>query len=136
MECFCCLHFWRRGDIAIPISWPCSFSSSSSYSYSFCSTIFITICLHHSIKSLISIFLQRCAFDQKICSCSVSKKERQGAHVLLYFAFYDAGLRHTLHSNNGLYIWSGAIAHWICLHLPSCRPWFESQAHYVCFNHL
>ena len=25
------------------------------------------------------------------------------------------------------------IAHWICLHLPSCRPGFESQAHHLCF---
>ena len=26
-----------------------------------------------------------------------------------------------------------AIAQWIRLHLPSCRPGFESQAHYLCF---
>ena len=26
-----------------------------------------------------------------------------------------------------------AIAQWICLHLPSCRPEFESQAHHLCF---
>ena len=27
-----------------------------------------------------------------------------------------------------------AIAQWICLRLPSCRPGFESQAHHLCFH--
>ena len=38
---------------------------------------------------------------------------------------------------NGTYLkdnMGAAIAHWICLHLPSCRPGFESQAHHQCFN--
>ena len=26
-----------------------------------------------------------------------------------------------------------AIAPWFCLHLPSCGPGFESQAHHLCF---
>ena len=29
-----------------------------------------------------------------------------------------------------------AIAQWIRLHLPSCRPGFESQAHHLCFFNL
>ena len=29
-----------------------------------------------------------------------------------------------------------AIAQWICLRLPSCRPVFESQAHHLSFYHL
>ena len=29
--------------------------------------------------------------------------------------------------------WGAAVAQWIHLHLPSCRPRFESQAHYLCF---
>ena len=29
-----------------------------------------------------------------------------------------------------------AIAQWICLHLPSCRPVFKSQTLHLCFYHL
>ena len=29
--------------------------------------------------------------------------------------------------------WGAAIAQWIRLRLPSCRPGFESQAHHLCF---
>ena len=29
--------------------------------------------------------------------------------------------------------WGAAIAQWICLHLPFCRPRFESQAHQLRF---
>ena len=29
-----------------------------------------------------------------------------------------------------------SIAQWICLHLPSCRPGFESQKHHLRFYHL
>ena len=29
-----------------------------------------------------------------------------------------------------------AIASWICMRLPSCCPWFESQAHHLLFYHL
>jgi len=32
--------------------------------------------------------------------------------------------------------WSAAIAQWICLHLPFCRPGFESQVHHIHFFHL
>ena len=31
-------------------------------------------------------------------------------------------------------LWGATIAQWICLHLPSCRPGFESQAHHLCLN--
>ena len=42
------------------------------------------------------------------------------------------------HSNSVIQIavkwnWGAAIAQWIRLHLPSCRPGFESQAHHLCF---
>ena len=30
--------------------------------------------------------------------------------------------------------WGAAIAQWIRLHLPSCCPGFESQAHHLCFH--
>ena len=30
-------------------------------------------------------------------------------------------------------IWDAALAQWIRLCLPSCRPWFESQAHHLHF---
>ena len=32
--------------------------------------------------------------------------------------------------------WGAAIAQWIRLRLPSCRPGFESQAHHLCFFNL
>ena len=31
--------------------------------------------------------------------------------------------------------WGAAVAQWICLHLPSCRPGLKSQAHHLCFYH-
>ena len=31
------------------------------------------------------------------------------------------------------YPWGAAIAQWICLCLPSCRPGFESQVRHLCF---
>ena len=30
-------------------------------------------------------------------------------------------------------LWGAAIAQWICLRLPSCRPGFESQVHHLHF---
>ena len=29
--------------------------------------------------------------------------------------------------------WVAAIAPWFRLRLPACSPWFESQAHHLCF---
>ena len=35
-----------------------------------------------------------------------------------------------------LFLSGAAIAQWINLTLPSCRPGFESQAHHLCFHNL
>ena len=35
-----------------------------------------------------------------------------------------------------MFFGGAAIAQWICLHLPFCRPGFESQAHHLRFYHL
>ena len=32
--------------------------------------------------------------------------------------------------------WGAAIAQWICVHLPFCRPGFESHTNHLCFYHL
>ena len=37
-------------------------------------------------------------------------------------------------SNSSKSYWGAAIAQWIRLRLPSCRPGFESQAHHLCFH--
>ena len=40
------------------------------------------------------------------------------------------------HIGNKLYQWGAAIAQWIHLHLPFCRPRLESQGHQLHFYHL
>ena len=43
---------------------------------------------------------------------------------------------HLLIQTTTLTYWDAAIAQWIHLRLPSCHPWFESQAHPLRFYNL